>query len=178
MSACGEADDADLFGVQLPWGGVLMEDFEGAAGVKQGGWVALGVAAVEEDGRGDALGFEEIGDLNAFVFEADDSVAAAGNDEGARGGSLRGIGGLGEPNAWGLDVFCVSRGGEGFGAEGLIGGCGWGASPELDFLESAWNGDGGASALAKQAGAQGEQAVAQVDAEVFHGWIFGKKYPF
>ena len=94
MPAGGEAHDADLFGIDIPFGGALADGFDGLLGILQRSDFAVrhgGIVgdAVFEDKSGNALLYKFLRFIGAFVFGGEDAVAAAGaDDDGSAGGEL------------------------------------------------------------------------------------------
>jgi len=143
----GEADDADLGGIDMPLAGVGTGEAHGLLGVFEIGGV-IGVVlffrdAVFDEQAGDADGVEPIAGVSAFAVPGEADVASAGKDEGGgagvfvRGGWVDGEGrvsDVGEASgAVAADESVGVFGDVGFGSGGL-GGFGGSVGPEREDL--------------------------------------------
>lgn len=81
MTACGEADDADLFGVDFPVSSVGASGLDGALRVGEGNErVSFGETVFEND-AGDAVLVEPLGDSVAFCAGDEAAVSASWADD-------------------------------------------------------------------------------------------------
>ena len=150
VGAGGEAHDADVGGVEVPFGCVGAGEAHGLLGVFEvrgvGGIVAgfacgLGDSVFDED-AGDADGVEPVAGVGAFAVGDEDAVAAAGEDEDGGAGVLAvgridgegGDGDVGEADdATAADGVVGGLGGVGLGLGG-VGRLGGGVGPEGERL--------------------------------------------
>lgn len=150
VTSCGEAEDADALGVDVPLGRVSTDDAEGALCILEGGigfgigasagvlGISAGDAVFDED-AGNAGFVEPVADFGAFEIDGQDAVAPAGEDYDCGAGGFafrrvenqRGHGDIAEPDERLAGDEVVGRfAGVDFRAE--VGGAGGSAGPELE----------------------------------------------
>ena len=105
----GEAEEADLGGVEFPFRGVGADEADGLEGIVHGvdfGVVAVDAQAVAEDDGGDAVAGEERDAIVALGSDPEDSVPAAGDDDDGRA-VVGPVGGEVDLDAGVVDVECA-----------------------------------------------------------------------
>ncbi len=145
MSACGEADDANPFGVDFPASSLDTNGLERALRVGEGDErVSFGEAVFEND-AGDAVLVEPFGDAVAFGSSDEAAISASGADDD--GGAVR--------------LFGVMDGERGISWDWRSRAGGWFSRPERQF--------GGYGGICRNEG-EGKDWEEGEEGAGFHDW--------